>query len=196
MSEKDESQFGLYLRDMLVSLLTAVVAFTGYYFSFTNHQGAKLDALRKELFAQQAQITDLKIRLSKKYESTDVLRSYLDGMPYPAWLKTVEIKDEEESFAMWHINRKYENMFDVSNLGYRGKSDFEIWSPTLAQQFYNNDVKALRKMRHHCEPITLPTKAGKPDSKPIMGYVCNWTTTINGKVAIAGQILLDKKYAN
>lgn len=139
---------------------------------------------------QSLRITQLTIELAKKYESSEVLKKYLNTMPFPAWIKVVELNDNDPVFKMWHINPKYESEFGVSNERYLGKTDFQIWEVSMAKEFYRNDLAVYNSRSNLCEEEHLKYTPLGPSFQPLLETVkvCKWATTIDGKSAIAGQL--------
>lgn len=205
----DNAKIGL--RDLFVALITAATTITGSYFMFAgNVKQADADLVSalydqvqqlqvqikerdREMFGLQEQITSLRIQLSKKYEASDILRGYLDAMPHPAWIKVANKNKDEVEFVMWHINGQYEDFFDISSGRYVGRTDFQIWPPTIANGFYQNDLKALTSMDDFCVYEDFTDGPNEVVGKG--GYVCKWVLTVDGQIAIAGQLIPDKNQA-
>lgn len=140
---------------------------------------------------QSLRITQLTIELAKKYESSDVLRKYLNTMPFPAWIKVVELNESGPSFKMWHINPQYEAEYEITNERYIGKTDFQIWERSMAQEFYNNDLAVYESRSNLCEEEHMKYTPLGPTFQPLLETVkvCKWATTVDGKSAIAGQLI-------
>lgn len=204
----DSAKIGL--RDLFVALITAFTTITGSYFMFAgNVKQADADLVSalydqvqqlqvqikkrdREMFGLQEQITSLRIQLSKKYEASDILRGYLDAMPHPAWIKIANKVGDDVSFVMWHINGQYEDYFDISSGRYVGRTDFQIWPNSVASGFYENDLRVLSRMDDHCVYEIFPQSPQAPDDEEAGGYVCKWVLTVDGQIAIAGQLIPDK----
>lgn len=93
-------------------------------------------------------------------ESEERFRLFMNNSPTTAW-----IKDEQGHYA--YLNETHQNQFGVQFEDWRGKTDFEIWSPELAAQFWQNDQAALAT-NHRME---FTEKTPKPD-----GSSCIWWT--------------------
>lgn len=197
MSESSKIGF----RDFVVALISAVTAITGSYFMFAGN-AKKADAemvatlyqqvqlLQDKVFEQQAKIVALEIQLSQKYEQSAVLKNYLDAMPYPAWIKLAEGDSNNTQFINWHINKAYESFFKINDAFYNGKTDYEVWPPEPAKAFYFEDLKVYRRFAHRCDKEIIPDRVFD-SSKNITAFVCRWPLEVDGKKAIAGQILLN-----
>jgi hypothetical protein len=202
----DNAKIGL--RDLFVALITAATTITGSYFMFAGSVkqadadlvSALYDQVQqlqmqikerdREMFGLQEQITSLRIQLSKKYEASDILRGYLDAMPHPAWIKIASKVGDDVSFVMWHINGRYEDYFDISSGRYVGRTDFDIWPHDIAKGFYGNDMLTLSKMDDFCVYEDFTDGPNEVVGKG--GYVCKWVLTVDGQIAIAGQLIPDK----
>lgn len=192
------------IREVIIPLLTGLAGFTAAYFAFLGVE-KQTDAalvstlyeqvreLEQRLFERESENTKLRIALEKKYESSDVLRNFINRMPFPAWIKVVEIDDEgKTSFKMWHINGEYERRYNLTLERYAGKRDDEVWkNPETWKSFYANDLQVLQSMNHRCRIEKFPTKALQPasaDNPLVEGFVCKWPTRVNGRTAIAGML--------
>lgn len=197
MSLSNNAQIGL--RDIVVALVTAFTTLGGSYFAFQRDKNTadvemvrtlyeQVQQLQQDLFEAQSQIVELKIELSKKHESSQILKDYLDGNNNPSFIKLVDDSGARPRFPNWHVNDAYERMFGISAARYVGKLDSEIWPDDVAEQFYKNDLHAYDTMGTYCTKERFPKT---PKSKTMVsGHVCKWTTFLHGRVAIAGQILI------
>lgn len=190
-----------WLRDFVVALITAITTITGSYFVFAGNAKkadaemvatlyAQVQKLQEKVFEQQAELVSLKIKLSQKYEQSSVLKNYLDAMPYPAWIKLAEGDSANTQFTNWHINKAYEAFFKINEAFYKGKTDYEVWPEEPAKAFYFEDLKVFRRFAHRCDKETIPDRVFE-SSKNITAFVCRWPLEVDGKKAIAGQILLN-----
>tara|TARA_R100000027_G_scaffold27840_1_gene20134 strand:+ start:524 stop:1024 length:501 start_codon:yes stop_codon:yes gene_type:complete len=64
--------------------------------------------------------------------------SFFELMPFPAWLK---VKGADGQWRIASLNRSYEDIYGVSELRYKGKTDEEIWGKEIAKQYAENDWK-------------------------------------------------------
>lgn len=190
-------------RDFFVALITAFTSIVASYFMFAGTakqaDAALVSSLHKQvqeqqvrMFKLQQQVTQLQIQLSQKYEVSDVLREYMDGMPFIAWTKVYQYNEVTGSsdFRYWHINDEYEDYFDVSLERFRNKTDFELeWPDGVAEQFYINDVETLRRRSYKCTPESFPTNLDNP-VEFIETELCKWTSILNGNPAVSGLVPL------
>lgn len=156
-------------------------------------QSEKIELLQVKLFDQQSEILSLKLKLSTKYEHSLILKSYLDSMPYPAWIKKVSFDvDEKPVFTMWYINKAYEKEFKITNSFYTGKTDFDVWTKDIAQEFHDADVQVLNRMDQKCLEESYTETAF--DSETMVSAIsCKWPIRIEGNVGISGIIKIDKR---
>lgn len=152
----------------------------------------RIETLEKNVYELQTKNTKLEIELAKKHDAASILREFMDGNPHPFWVKLYRYnkQDARPEFRMWHINEAYEDFFDISLGRYIGKTDFQIWPKHIAEGFYKNDIATLQRMAHFCAEETFPPDMQKPD-ETVTGYVCKWSTTLEGNIAIAGQVILE-----
>ena len=202
-----------YIRDLLIGGLSSITSLAVAYFMFQGQlkqsdadmvqtlykqvqylqerMAQQQETMQEKLFAQQAQIVSLKLQLSEKYEHTSILKEYLDAMPYPAWIKVADTTDNGviKVITNWHINDAYEKFFGITNEFYNGKTDFEVWPNEVARQFFANDTAVLLRLTNKCKSETFPNKVFD-GTKDLTGYVCKWPLQVEGRPAIAGQVLL------
>ncbi len=69
-------------------------------------------------------------------ESEERFRAFMDNSPAIAWMKDAEGRHV-------YLNKTYEEEFGVRLEDWRGKTDFELWSPETADQFRKNDLDVL-----------------------------------------------------
>lgn len=152
--------------------------------------------LQEENIRQSVRITKLTIELSKKYESSVILKEYLDNMPFPAWIKVVEMVNSQPLFKMWHVNDEFESAFNISERRYRGKTDYDIWPDELSDKYYESDIEAYESQANLCvvEEVSLHPHDQGGLNVVEDALVCKWPTTVEGKSAIAGQLLRDGEY--
>jgi len=81
--------------------------------------------------AEMVRIREIALR-----NSEERFRCFMDNSPCVAW-----IKDHEGRYV--YLNRTYENRFMVREEELHGKTDFEVWPPGIAEQFWKNDNVAL-----------------------------------------------------
>lgn len=110
--------------------------------------------LREILIAQQLQLStqqeqinqeqqvnmELKYTLKNIQDSDNLLKTYMDSVPFAVWIKEA---DGDKPPVMIALNQAYTAMFGTRAFDYLGKTDFDIHPPELAQQYYENDMAVL-----------------------------------------------------
>jgi PAS domain S-box-containing protein len=91
-------------------------------------------------------------------ESEERFRSFVDNSPAIAWMK-----DKQGRHV--YLSGSYERRFGVSLEDWRGKTDFELWPPETAAEFWKNDREVLRTGR----TIEVVEETPAPD-----GGRCYW----------------------
>jgi len=81
--------------------------------------------------AEMIRIREIALRDSEKR-----FRCFMDNSPCIAW-----IKDEEGRYV--YLNKTFESCFGVREEEWRGRTDFEVWPPEIAEQFWKSDKLAL-----------------------------------------------------
>lgn len=191
------------LKHFITVLITGFFTLSGSYIAFKGtSQSAdaailstlydRIGSLEMRVSTLTAQVSERDIKLAKKYEGSEVLKNYLNSMPYPAWIKTEHIENNDQIFRNWHINPEYEKTFNVSLDRIKGRTDYGVWPKETAKIFYDNDVLVLKRVNSRCFMESFAKSALDPVSKSnplISGYVCKWPAIVDGKRAVAGQIL-------
>ncbi len=85
-------------------------------------------------------------------------RAFMDNSPAFAWAK-------DEQGRHIYLSRTYENYLNIKFEDWRGKTDFELWPPEIAQSFWKNDQIVLATNRQ----IRIEEESINPD-----GRRCRW----------------------
>ncbi|MFT6586075.1 MAG: hypothetical protein ACJAUY_000656 [Cognaticolwellia sp.] len=94
------------------------------------------DDLRKSNILLNLQVLDLKIKLKAEYDRKQLLQTFLDSLPFPAWIKT---KREDGLFVMEMINDAYVIKYQVTKKAYQGATDYKIHPRHLVKQYEKSD---------------------------------------------------------
>jgi len=97
--------------------------------------------------------TEIAFELQKLNGLVDAL---LEAIPYPAWVKLVSIEDGKTVLRMKYINSAYEQTFGKSRFAYHGRTDFDVWPPRTAAQYYATDMAVVGSNQPRIETVTLP----------------------------------------
>lgn len=140
---------------------------------------------------QANSILKLRLQLATKYEPDDAVKAYIDNMPFPAWVKVTQGEVDAPEFVMWYLNESYESTFNKTRELYIGNTDFDIWPDPIAKRFYAKDLAVLSTYDSLCEDERMKYTPVGPKAVPKIRdvIVCKWNTTINGKRAVAGQVM-------
>lgn len=178
-------------------IITAIASVSGAYFVYKGDivaaQYDRISILEEQVKILQEQVINLTIANSRKLDSAKVLKDYMNGMPDPAWTKLVHPNPDDISkpiIKMWHINRAYEEEYNVSLHRYSNKTDFDIWPYEIAVEFYANDLKTLRIMSDICEVETFPLNPNEPDINIVSRMSCKWVHHLDGQIAISGKTVM------
>lgn len=166
----------------------------GVAFSRMDDLERKMTGLRVELDACLLDNLELTTQVRSRTDPIQILQSYLDTFPEPAWIKEVHTNPQtgEVEFRMLVINRAYENEYGVSRFNYIGKTDFEIWPQAVAERFYSSDMIAYNTKR-----ATKEVEAEFPESvdagmegTQIVRLIWKYATPLPGeKWGIGGHIM-------
>ncbi len=101
--------------------------------------------LREKLESLEKIVFSLKVKLIQ-------LESAHLNMPIPKW-----IKDKDGTVIT--VNKAYEDIFlipqDFTALSYVGKTDYDLWPKHMADQFTENDTKALSSIIYAKEAVEV-----------------------------------------
>lgn len=118
----------------------------------------ELDDMQNQLAAANAVITQMQAdRADADTDVHEVLTSYYENIPLPAWLKKFE---DDGQLRMVFINDAYAQMFGVSKLRYEGRTDSEVWGPAIAEVFREKDERVLRLVQGIIVEETWTTAKG------------------------------------
>lgn len=183
----------------VAAIAVGVLALIGEHLSSENHKDVTLvaalldrvDALETQyeglIATNQAQamsITSLKIQLATKYEPDEAVKTYIDNMPFPAWVKVVQGELDSPAFVMWYLNEAYEDFTGIPKERFIGKTAFDLYPDEMAEEFQKSDEEVLEGYSSLCM-IRPRTDEGKKKHT----QVCKWPTRVGGKDAVAGQMI-------
>lgn len=156
-----------WLIPLYVAIITAVAAVSGSYFAFKGADRtaeatqltifiesqikvnkdlmAEIKSLKTEnsnlqvrLFKTQVEMLELETRLRTTVSKTEVLQSYIEAMPVPAWIK---VPRADGKFEMAFINEQYTAAYGTTKKQYLGNTDFDIHPPELATLYQQSDTE-------------------------------------------------------
>lgn len=161
----DQTKKG-WLVPILTSIITSLAVLAGSWFAFESDSNRnevnrlesafkRIEYLETQMRQQQAnsnakiieltsQVFRLQTQLNKDLNIVDMFEKFMDGLPFEAWLKEVNVEDDEVSIQMLLINKQYEYAYGVTRNRYAGATDKEIWGEEVAEQFRKHDLQVLR----------------------------------------------------
>jgi len=69
------------------------------------------------------------------------LKSFIDQMEFPAWIKVVRRDGDNIKFVMLEINLAYTEVFGIKRTDYVGKTDHDVWPKEIADSFSISDLR-------------------------------------------------------
>ena len=157
-----------WLIPILTSIITSLSVVAGAWFSFQgNVEGAsetanasrletafkRIEYLETKMRQQQAasnskiielttQVFRLQGQLDKELNIEDMFIKFMDGLPFEAWLKTVDAEGDDLVFRGHTVNTAYEYKHGISKNRYKGSTDRSLWGKKIAEEFRKNDLVA------------------------------------------------------
>lgn len=135
----------------------------------------------------KAEIANLKGELKANVTRTSLYQNFLDGLPFPAWIKK---KDPDGEFRMVMINNAYSHKFNVSKDRYQGATDKEIWGEHIASGFRLSDERVFSTKGYVLTREYFP-KEGL-DTKPAWHSVWKFSLRLGRDVyGVGGVVVVD-----
>jgi PAS domain S-box-containing protein len=106
----------------------------------------------------------------------------------------VSIKDREGRYVL--VNSRFEELFAMPNEAVRGKTDFEIFPPDVADQFRQNDLKVLSQGSSYQVEEYIPLSDGDHTYLSVKFPVYDETDNTSGVCGISTDITAVKKAQN
>lgn len=181
--ENHEGRFG-YWKEIIGGVLVSAVLFLGAkYFENDAAETANtpeiVESFRARLTEVEGQLREAQSRiLSLTLQNAELTNAiggelkevqmsgvfaYIDGIERPAWCKEVEYNPGEKiKFRMRYLNYAYEQAHGISVQKYIGTTDFENYPASVAQSYYNNDLRTYRAKDYfeYEEPLVEEGEAG------------------------------------
>jgi hypothetical protein len=145
------------------------------------------EKLQEKLLILGAENVKLKMQLSENVTRVDLYQSFLDFLPFPAWIKT---RDDDGHFRMLMINNAYVYKYGVSKARYLGAKDSEVWSKQIAEGFKQADQAAFDSKNFVRTREMVPSGGVGTPAKPARG----WKFAVklgSDTVGVGGVIVLD-----
>ena len=146
-SESSQTQISANSADntkmqiVMSNLITLIIALTASFFTYqggreTNDvdmyktlvmqyegQQKRMGEMQAQIIKSNLRIIELEAEIRREVSHEDVLRSYIDSLPAPAWIKRARSNGE---FEMYLINKAYSYKYGISKGIYEGRTDREL----------------------------------------------------------------------
>lgn len=129
-----------------------------------NHLADELDKAKKReersikiILDQGKEILRLMSELQDKTSQMDLLQSFIEALPFPAWIKQ---KGDDGVFRIVTINENFVIRYGISKKRAVGKSDFELYPLDLAEEYQRGD-REVQETGKTFRSSTEMLKAGK-----------------------------------
>lgn len=123
-----------------------MVAFFGFWAVQTETCTSQITALQKRVneledrsisyFSDKTNLNidlhKLQFELEKKENRIDIIESYLDKVPTPAWITQ---KESDGRYRMVFINKAYAERYGISKDKYKNAFDNEVWPHDISSEF-------------------------------------------------------------
>jgi PAS domain S-box-containing protein len=135
----------------------------------------------KEALSRYSQ--DLERQVQKRIREIHSILKYTPAVVY--------IKDKEGRYIL--VNSRFEELFDVKNEAVKGKTDFDVLSKRVADQFRASDQKVLADSRSYQENEYIPQADGLHTYLSVKFPIYDESGAISGVCGILNDITALKK---
>lgn len=190
----------------LIKLVTSnVVTLIGAYMIFASSGSTNNNALlatvlerQKVLEATNASLmtrvmslgvenVELQSMLKDNVTRNDLYQTFLDGLPFPAWIKK---KTPTGKFRVVMINNAYAHQFNISKARYEGSTDAEVWGAEIAKGFEDADNRVFNSKGYTLTRERFPTDG--VGSKPEWHSVWKFSLSLgHGRYGVGGIVVVD-----
>ncbi len=123
--------------------------------------------------------------LTRKIDESDVVRQWMDDMPFAGWAKTF---NEDGNLAIIAINRTFTESYGLTKEQALGKTDFELFPLEIAEKYSEIDEKVIRTG----EASVQTNDYMLPNGKVIKMRNIKWRIKLSdGAYGSAGMVLQD-----
>jgi len=118
------------------------------------------DQWRNQYIEKNLENFKLKAELSREVNEGDFLNSFIQDLPFPAWVKK---KNEDGNFYITAINDRFTSIYGVTKAQAIGKTDFEVFSRNLglAKLYQDVDKVVYSTGSPSQDTISIPRRNGK-----------------------------------
>jgi hypothetical protein len=144
-------------------------------------------SLMARVMALGVENIELKALLRENITRNDLYQTFLDGLPFPAWIKKM---GDDGEFRMVMINNAYSQKFNVSKARYQGATDAEVWGERIAKGFKISDEEVFESKGFVLTREYFP-EAGR-GSKPAWHSVWKFSLRLGeGLYGVGGVVVVD-----
>lgn len=113
-----------------------VIAVLCFFVREHREEDVRLISLVSSVASQLGSLIKRKQAEDALYESEEKMKAILDNA-----VTVIYVKDLQGRYTF--VNKQYEKLFHINREEIRGKTDYDIWSPELADTFRANDLKII-----------------------------------------------------
>lgn len=124
-------------------------------------QDETISNLQAQITKANVRIIDLEAQVRAEANHGEILQSYLDSIPTPAWIKRL---NDDGLFEMYMINKKYSEYYGIAKNRYEGKTDYQVWPREIADQWHVNDMHVYYTGGYLRSNESIPIKGTGMDS--------------------------------
>jgi len=145
------------------------------------------EQLQAKVMVLGIEAVELKAQLSDNVTRKDLYQAFLDGLPFPAWIKR---RGEDGVFRMIMINNSYVNTFGVSKARYEGNTDEDIWGEEIARGFKKADDEVFATKGYVLTRELIPQRG--PDTKAAWSRVWKFSIKLGeSNYGVGGVVVID-----
>lgn len=207
----DQTKKG-WVVPIITSIITSLAVLAGSWFAFESDSNRddvtrlesafkRIEYLETQMKKQQAnsnakiieltsQVFRLQTQLNKDLDIVDMFEKFMDGLPFEAWLKEVNMDGDEIDIRMLLINKQYEYSYGVTRRRYAGATDEEIWGEDVAKNFKELDMEVLKSKASKVSYQTFPVNPNDPNGRSARKMVVKvYLELIDGREMIFGMAI-------
>lgn len=130
---------------------------------------------------------ELQSMLKDNLTRTDLYQTFLDGLPFPAWIKK---KTSTGKFRMVMINNAYAHKFNISKARYQDATDGEVWGAKIAKGFEAADNKVFNSKGYTLTRELFPSDGF--GTQPTWHSVWKFSLSLgHGRYGVGGIVVVD-----
>lgn len=143
---------------------------------------AKLHSLISDLKMENLKLST---KISEQFNYIEIIKSYYEHMPVPAWLKDKESR-------MFFINSKYESLFGVTKMQYQNRTDEEVWGEVIGKIYQKHDKKVMDANKGVIVSEKVPSNPEDPEGDYNMWKILKFPIYLDGELFGVGGIAIEK----